>query len=69
MTSDQVWRNRVQTEIQGILIPFISRSDLIENKRQTERLRDLADIEELTRIPDIDLWPQTPGPRPLTPDP
>ncbi len=35
-------------------IPFISKSDLIENKRQTGRLRDLADIEELTRLPDTD---------------
>jgi hypothetical protein len=51
MSFDQVWRNKVETEIHGLRIPFISKADLIENKRQTGRLRDLADIEELSRIP------------------
>jgi hypothetical protein len=36
----------------GLAIPFISKADLIENKRQAGRLRDLADIEELTRLPE-----------------
>ena len=54
MTFDRVWRNRIQTEVHGLSIPFISKSDLIENKRQTGRLRDLADIEELSRIPDAE---------------
>jgi hypothetical protein len=33
-------------------IPFISKQDLMENKRQVGRLRDLADVEELALIPD-----------------
>jgi hypothetical protein len=47
---DQVWRNRVETEIEGLAVPIISRDDLIENKTQIGRLRDLADVEELTVI-------------------
>ncbi len=54
MRFDQVWRNRLEKEIAGLLVPFISKADLIENKRQTGRLRDLADVEELSLIPEID---------------
>jgi hypothetical protein len=52
MSFDQVWRNRVETIIAGVPIPFISKTDLIQNKRQVGRLRDLADVEELGLIPD-----------------
>ncbi len=55
MPFDQVWRNRVETVVEGIPITVISKSDLIENKRQTGRLRDLADVEELELIPDREL--------------
>ena len=51
MPFDQVWRNRIETEVEGLVIPLISKSDLIENKRQVGRLRDLADAEELALIP------------------
>ncbi|MEO7028497.1 MAG: hypothetical protein ABI147_03750 [Acidobacteriaceae bacterium] len=50
MPFDQVWRNRIETEIDGLAIPFISMADLIANKRQVGRLRDLADAEELTLL-------------------
>ena len=52
MPFDQVWRNRLEREMDGVPVPFISKADLIENKRQTGRLRDLADVEELCSIPD-----------------
>ena len=52
MPFDQVWRNRVETNVEGLSVPFISKSDLIDNKRQVGRLRDLADAEELALIPD-----------------
>jgi predicted nucleotidyltransferase len=52
---DQVWRNRVEAKMKGLTVPFISKADLIESKRQTGRLRDLADVEELERIPDDSL--------------
>ena len=54
MPFDQVWANRIETEVEGFSIPFISKSDLIENKRQVGRLRDLADAEELALIPDLE---------------
>ncbi len=50
MPFDQVWRNRIETEIEGYRIPFISKSDLIENKLQVGRHRDLSDVEALERI-------------------
>lgn len=55
MPFEQVWRNRVEARVEGLAIPFISKADLIENKRKVGRLRDLADVEELERIPDVDL--------------
>ncbi len=54
MSFDQVWRNRMETMVDGLSIPFISKTDLIENKRQIGRLRDLADAEELSQIPDVE---------------
>jgi len=36
----------------GLSVPFISKPDLIENKRQVGRLRDLADAEELSLLPE-----------------
>lgn len=52
MPFDQVWRNRIVTMVEGLSIPVISKADLIENKRQVGRLRDLADVEELELIPE-----------------
>ncbi len=51
MPFDQVWRNRVEATIAGLLFPFIAKADLIENKRQVGRLLDLADAEQLSLIP------------------
>jgi predicted nucleotidyltransferase len=50
MSFDQVWRNRIEIEIEGLAVPFISMADLIANKRQVGRLRDLADVEELMLV-------------------
>ena len=52
MPFDQIWRNRIQADVEGLSVSFISKPDLIENKRQVGRLRDLADAEELALIPD-----------------
>lgn len=40
---------RVIEEIEGITVPLIGRDDLIVNKRASNRLKDLADIEGLTK--------------------
>ena len=53
MPFDQVWRNRIEAEMEGVMVPFISKADLILNKRQVGRLRDLADAEELEVIRDV----------------
>ncbi|MEZ2347784.1 hypothetical protein [Terriglobus sp. RCC_193] len=55
MSFDTVWRNRVETEIDRIPVRFISKADLIENKRQVGRLVDLADVEQLSLTPDSDV--------------
>jgi hypothetical protein len=39
--------NKVDVEIEGIVIPVISKSDFIKNKRAAGRHKDLADIESL----------------------
>jgi hypothetical protein len=54
MPFDRVWRNRIEAEVGGVAVPFISKADLMENKRQVGRLRDLADVEELEMIPEQD---------------
>jgi hypothetical protein len=52
MPFEQVWRNRVETTVAGLSVPFIAKPDLIENKLQIGRLRDLADVEELSLLPE-----------------
>ena len=53
MPFERVWRNRIDAELDGHSIPFISKADLIANKLQVGRLRDLADAEELSLIGDL----------------
>ena len=50
MSFEQVWRNRMEADLGQVVVPFISRADLLENKRQVGQLRDLADVEELERL-------------------
>ena len=50
MTFDQVWSGRVDVFYEGVTVPFISKADLIENKKATDRLRDWVDVEELEHI-------------------
>jgi hypothetical protein len=44
----EAWPARLEIEIEGLTIPFISRRPLIENKRVLGRSQDLADIERLS---------------------
>ena len=57
MPFDQVWRNRLEADIAGLQVPFISKADLIANKQQIGRLRHLADAEELALLPQISTRP------------
>jgi Nucleotidyl transferase of unknown function (DUF2204) len=54
MPFDRVWQNRVEMVVDGLTVPVISKADLIANKRQTGRHRDLADAEELELLPDVE---------------
>jgi len=44
------WKNRVTGRYGGIPALFISKADLIRNKRALGRIRDFADIEKLKKI-------------------
>ena len=41
---DDAWKNRNQTQIDGIHVAVLSREDLLKNKRATGRPKDLLDI-------------------------
>ena len=45
------WAERVGQEVGGLKVPFIGRASLIQNKRVTGRLKDLADLEALAETP------------------
>jgi len=47
LTFDAAWPNRHTTEVEGLSIAFLGRSDLIVNKRATGRPQDLADVARL----------------------
>ena len=44
---ERAWQSRVVHQVAGLDVPFISRAELIENKRATGRPKDLADLEIL----------------------
>ncbi len=44
---DEAWSRRVQFSLEGIEVNIISVEDLIRNKLQAGRLRDLADVEAI----------------------
>ena len=50
MKFERGWRGVVEAEIDGVEIPFISNSDLIEDNKATDRYRDWADVEELEQL-------------------
>jgi hypothetical protein len=44
---DDAWSRHVKFDINGEPVPFISREDLITNKKAVARLQDLADVAKL----------------------
>lgn len=44
----KAWTNRVETDFDGVPAYFIGLADLIENKKASGRLQDLADIEKIS---------------------
>ena len=45
---DECFLNKKEIELDGLIVNFIGYSDLIKNIRETGRLNDLDDIENLT---------------------
>ena len=41
------WTDRVVHSVEGIEVPFLGRRSLIQNKRASGRLKDLADLQAL----------------------
>ncbi len=46
----EAFRNKVIIEMEGLHIPFLSRDDLIANKRSTGRAKDALDVEMLSNL-------------------
>lgn len=47
------WERRAMLEVEdGLTAPFLSLEDLLANKKESGRLQDLADIENLTKMRD-----------------
>lgn len=47
VTFDDAWERRFEVELAGRRAPFISRDDLVDNKRAAGRPQDLADVARL----------------------
>jgi len=48
VTFEQSWERRMDVELDTVVVPFIGRDDLIENKRTANRPQDVADVIRLT---------------------
>ena len=49
---EPAWRRRVEVDFDGLLVPFISRADLISAKRATARPQDMIDVHALLQSDD-----------------
>ena len=46
---EEAWASRSEAELEGIATHFIGRTELLRNKEQTGRAKDLGDAEELRK--------------------
>ena len=49
---EAAWERRLEIDFDGLLIPFISREDLIPARRVSGRPQDLTDVQHLVRTDD-----------------
>lgn len=49
LTFDEAWRHRTKHDVGSNAVPFLSREDLIRNKRASGRPKDLADLDILVK--------------------
>lgn len=50
VTFSEAFPRRLTVEVDGIAVPVLSRADLVRNKRQVGRRKDLADLEALGEL-------------------
>ena len=46
---EDAWNRRILVEVDNLSVPFISRDDLIANKKATGRPQDISDVQRLTQ--------------------
>ena len=51
---DAAWTKKVEGNLDGVLVYFISKDDLLENKRAVGRPEDLADVARLLKVAERD---------------
>ncbi len=49
---DSAWENRVEVSLEDIILPFISKTDLIKAKQISGRFQDLIDVQNLKKTSD-----------------
>lgn len=49
---DDAWKNRIASNVEQLEIPVLSKADLITNKLNTGRDKDLLDVKELRKLQD-----------------
>lgn len=49
---EDCWPRRVEVAVDGLLVPFLAKDDLVRNKRAAGRAQDLADVEALEKVSD-----------------
>jgi predicted nucleotidyltransferase len=54
LSFDTAWKNRVQGPYGGIKVNFLSLQNLLRNKLASGRAKDIADVEELKKIVEMD---------------
>jgi hypothetical protein len=47
---EQAWQNRNEVDFDGLVVPFISRQDLITSKKASGRPQDLIDVDNLSHM-------------------
>jgi len=50
---EKAWEKRVEVDFDGLLVPFISRGDLITVKRASGHPQDMIDADILSQVDDI----------------
>ncbi len=52
VTFEAAWPNREEARVEGLVIPFISKADLIRTKEASGRDQDLIDVQKLRKAGD-----------------